>query len=160
MSRDHLATYLNDHLAGSVTALEILDRLAEEASELSPFLARLKKEIEADRQHLVDLMARLHISQSRIRKASGWIAEKITEAKLEVDDQSGGLLRRLERLEAVVLGIDGKLALWHSLEAASSVNTQLLGPDYVLLAQRAREQRAGVEALRIEAARAALRVAA
>jgi hypothetical protein len=97
-----------------VTAVELLDRLAEEASELAPFLARLKKEIEADRQHLVDLMARLHIPQSRIRKASGWIAEKIAEAKLEVDDQSGGLLRRLERLEAVVLGIDGKLALWLS----------------------------------------------
>lgn len=160
MSREHLATYLNDHLAGSVTAVELIDRLAEEASELSPFLARLKKEIEADRQHLVDLMARLHIPQSRIRKASGWLVEKITEAKLEVDDQSGGLLRRLERLEAVVLGIDGKLALWHSLEAASNVDAQLQGPDYVLLAQRAREQRAGVEALRIEAARAALRVAA
>jgi hypothetical protein len=160
MSKDHLATYLNDHLAGSVTAIEIIDRLAEEASDISPFLARLKKDIEADRQHLVDLMARLTIPQSRIRKASLWLAEKITEAKLEVDDQSGGLLRRLERLEAVVLGIDGKLALWHSLEAASSVDAQLRGPDYVQLAQRAREQRAAVEALRIEAARAALRVAA
>jgi hypothetical protein len=160
MSREHLSTYLNDHLAGSVTAIEILDRLAEEFSDIAPFVARLKKDIEADRQHLVDLMAKLSIPQSRMRKAGGWLAERITEAKLEVDDQSGGLLRRLERLEAISLGIDGKLALWGSLDAASSADTRLQGPDYTYLAARAREQRARVEALRVEAARSALRVAA
>ena len=160
MSREHVATYLNDHLAGSVTAIEILDHLAEEAADILPFLARLKKDIEADRQQLVDLMARLDIPQSRIRKASGWLAEQFVEAKLEVDDESGGLLRRLERLEALALGIDGKLVLWQALEAASSVNARLQGPDYGRLAQRAREQRADVEALRIEAARSALRPAA
>src|SRR6185295_6670358 len=105
-------------------------RLAEEALDIDPFLARLKKDIEADRQQLVDLMARLDIPQSRIRKASGWFAEKFVEAKLEVDDQSGGSLRRLERLEAVVLGIDGKLVLWQALEAAASVDARLQGPDY------------------------------
>jgi len=160
MSREHLATYLNDHLSGSVTALEILDHLKEETADIDPFLARLEKDIKADRQQLVDLMAKLDIPQSRIRKASGWLAERFVEAKLEVDDQSGGRLRRLERLEALALGIDGKLGLWKSLEAASSVNDRLRGPDYGLLAQRAREQRARVEALRIEAARSALRLAA
>jgi hypothetical protein len=160
MSRDHVATYLNDHLAGSVTALEILDHLAEEATDIAPFLARLKNEIAADRQQLVDLMARLEIPQSRIRKAGSWIAEQFVEAKLEVDDQSGGLLRRLERLEAVVLGIDGKLALWQALEAASSADVRLQQLDYRLLTERAREQRAGVETLRLAAARSALTLAA
>src|SRR5688572_11175043 len=160
MSREHLGTYLNDHLAGSVTAVELVDRLAKENSDLSPFLIRLKKDIEADRQQLVDLMAKLEISQSRIRKAGSWLAEQFVEAKLEVDDQSGGLLRRLERLEAVGLGIDGKLALWHALEAASSIDARLQGPDYGHLIQRAEEQRARVESLRIEAARSALSLAA
>jgi hypothetical protein len=160
MSREHLATYLNDHLAGSITAIELLDRLADEASDIAPFLARLKKDIEADQQQLVDLMARLGIQQSRIRKASGWIIEKVAEAKLEVDDKSGGLLRRLERLEAIALGIEGKLALWEALEAASYVDTRLQGTNYGHLAQRAREQHTEVEALRIEAARSALRLAA
>ena len=160
MSREHLATYLNDHLAGSVTALEILDRLAEEASDLQPFVTGLKRDIEADQQVLVDLMAKLGITQSRFRKAGGWLAERIVEAKLEVDDQSGGLLRRLERLEAVALGIDGKLALWRSLFAASSTDVRLQGPGYGDLIERARQQRENVEALRVEAARAALRWAA
>jgi len=160
MSRTHLSTYLNDHLAGSVTAIEILDRIAEEFADIGPFVAQLKQDIAADRQELVDLMAKLSIAQSRIRKAGGWFAERIAEAKLEVDDQSGGWLRRLERLEAVSLGIDGKLALWRSLDAASAADTRLQGPDYGHLVERAREQRARVEALRIEAARSALRLAA
>jgi hypothetical protein len=160
MSQEHLATYLNDHLAGSVTAIEILDHLAREAQDIRPFLARLKKDIEADRQELVNLMAMLDIPQSRIRKVSGWLAEQFAEAKLEVDDRSSGLLRRLERLEALALGIDGKLALWQTLEAASSEDTRLQRLDYSRLAQRAREQRADIETWRIEAARSALRLAA
>jgi len=160
MSQEHLATYLNDHLAGSVTAIEILDHLAEEAEDIRPFLAQLKKDIEADRQELVNLMAMLDIPQSRIRKVSGWLAEQFVEAKLEVDDKSGGLLRRLERLEALALGIDGKMVLWQTLDAASAEDTRLQRLDYGRLAQRAREQRANVETVRIEAARAALRLAA
>jgi len=160
MSREHLATYLNDHLSGSVTAIEILDRLAEEASDLNPFVARLKKDIEADQQQLVDLMAKLKVPQSRLRKAGGWLAEQVAEAKLEVDDQSGGLLRRLERLEAVVLGIEGKFVLWQALEAASFEDARLQGLDYGLLADRARDQRERVETFRIEAARSALSLAA
>src|SRR4051812_31084843 len=85
MSRAHLATYLNDHLAGAMTALEILDHLKEEAADIRPFLDRLTQDIMADRQELVDLMARLNIEQSRIRKAGGWLAERFVEAKLEVD---------------------------------------------------------------------------
>jgi len=160
MSKEHLATYLNDHLAGSVTALEILDRLKEEATDIDPFLTRLERDIKADQQQLVDLMAQLEIPQSRMRKAGGWLAERFVEAKLQVDDQASGRLRRLERLEALALGIEGKVVLWKSLEAASSMNHRLQGLDYSLLVQRAREQRARIEALRIEAARSALRVAA
>jgi uncharacterized tellurite resistance protein B-like protein len=160
MSKEHLSTYLNDHLAGSVAALEILDHLIQEANDLSPFFTKLKADIEVDRQELVGLMNRLHISQSRIRKAGVWLVEQIAEAKFGMDDGDSGMLRRLERLEALSLGIDGKLALWHSLRAASALDAQLTGPDYEGLIQRARDQRESVEALRIEAATVALPTAA
>jgi hypothetical protein len=158
MSREYLSTYLNDHLAGSVTAMELLERLMDETPDLHVILAQLRADVQADQQKLVDLMSRLQIPQSRLRKAGGWFAEKFAEAKLEVDDQSDGLLRRLERLEALVLGIDGKLVLWKALNAAASVDTRLRELDYIGLAQRAREQRERVEVLRIEAARSALPV--
>ena len=157
MSKEHLSTYLNDHFMGAVAAIEIIDQLAEEETDLKPFLAQLKIDIEADRDEVVKFMDRLEIPQSRLRKAGGWLAEQVAEVKFAMEDQS---LRRLERLEAVALGILGKLSLWRALEAASSRDTSLRGLDYVRLAQRAREQWDQVEAIRIEAARSALTLAA
>jgi hypothetical protein len=160
MSKEHLSNYLNDHLAGSVVAIEVLERLAEDAADLRPFVTQLKKDIEADQSQLVRLMERLDIEQSRLRKAGGWIAEHIAEAKLEMDDPDSGDLRRLERLEALVLGIAGKSVLWRGLEAASAADERLRGPDYEQLSERAREQLQRVEKLRIAAARSALTLAA
>jgi hypothetical protein len=157
MSKEHLATYLNDHLMGAFAAIELVDQLASEATDLKPFLEGLKADIEADCQEVINLMDRLEIPQSRMRKASGWIAEQVAEAKFAMADDS---LRRLERLEAVSLGIQGKLSLWRALYAASKVDTRLQSLDYEGLTERARDQRDRIEALRIDAARSALTSAA
>ena len=106
MSREHLATYLNDHLAGSLIAVQILEHLESEATDLIQDLGALKAEIEADRRQLKELLDRLGISESRVRKVTSWITEQVTEAKFEADDESRGTLRRLERLESLALGID------------------------------------------------------
>jgi hypothetical protein len=153
---EHLATYLNDHWAGSVVAIEILEHFEAEGTDLTPQLRVLKTDIEADRAELKKLMDRLGISESRVKKVGTWISEQLTEAKLEIDDESGGTLRRLERLEFLALGIDGKAALWSALNAASAIAPHLHGPDYEHLAQRARDQRRRVEVLRLEAACLAL----
>jgi hypothetical protein len=76
---------------------------------------------------------------------------------MRLDDSARGPLRLLETLEAVRLGIDGKLALWQALNAAAPVAPRLQGLDYERLAQRAEEQRRRVEVHRVEAARAALK---
>ena len=156
MSKEHLAIYLNDHLAGSLTAVEILEHLEAEASDLMPDLGALKSEIAADRDQLKALMERLGISESRVRKVTSWIAEQVTEAKVEADDDTRGALRRLERLEALGIGIDGKSALWCALNAAAEVAPDLRGIDYEHLTQQAQEQRNRVEILRLRAARLAL----
>ena len=156
MSKEHLATYLNDHLAGSVAAVEILEHLEAEATDLIPHLGRLRADIETDRQHLKNLMNRLGILESPVRKVGGWIVDKLNEVKLEMDDESSGTLRRLERLEAVAVGIHGKLALWSALNAAAAIAPELRGPDYERLAQRAEEQRRQVEVFRVQAACSAL----
>jgi hypothetical protein len=50
MSESPLHTYLNDHLAGSVMALELLDHLADAAtsSDTQQFFRTLRAEIAAD----------------------------------------------------------------------------------------------------------------
>ena len=158
MSDQHVATYLNDHLAGAVVALELLEYLekAHPGTATARFAAGLRADIAADRQELVDLMGRLHASASAPRKAAAWLAEKMTELKLRVDDPAGGALRCLEVLDAVSVGIEGKRLLWRALAAAAADTPALRGPDYGCLEQRAQEQRQRAEPVRLEAARAAL----
>jgi hypothetical protein len=158
MINEHLATYLNDHLSGSIAAIELLEHLesAYAGKELERFFAELRKDIEADRQELERLMERLEIAQSRPRKAGAWIAGKFAELKMRLDDNARGPLRLLESLEAVELGISGKLALWRALIAAAHVVPVLRDAlDYERLAGRATEQIERVELYRLEAAKAA-----
>ena len=56
MAATHLATYLNDHLAGSVIALEMLESLEKmrTGTPVAAFAAWLRAEVAEDRQeHLV-----------------------------------------------------------------------------------------------------------
>ncbi len=156
MAQEHLATYLNDHLAGAAIAIQHLEDLEATAEDIAPALAELRAEIEEDRNKLRELMRELGVAESATRKASAWIAEKGARLKMRADDKSSGPLRRLESLEAVALGIHGKLALWQALSAAAVAAPALRGVDYDDLAARASDQRARVEALRLDAARASL----
>jgi hypothetical protein len=152
MANEHLATYLNDHLAGSVVALELLEHLASthSDSELADFFRALHADIAADRDELLRLMQHLQISVSRTRKASAWLSEKMTEIKLRFDDPGGGTLRLFESLEALSLGIEGKRSLWLGLTAAAENSAALRILDYGRLKKRAEEQRSRVESRRIE----------
>ena len=157
MANDALATYLNDHLAGAVIALELLDQLQSERAETpdAPILTTLRGEIEADRDTLAQLMDRLQIEVSKPRQATAWLTEKLGELKLRIDDPHQGALRRLEALETISLGIEGKRALAHTLGTAAGVASGLAGFDAARMARRAEEQRDVVEPLRLQAAREA-----
>jgi hypothetical protein len=158
VANESLATYLNDHLAGSVVALELLDHLEEDGAGTAEasLLTDVHADIEADRQELEAFMAQIGIAVSAPKKATGWLVEKLSELKLNLDDAGGGALRRLEALEMVSLGIAGKQALWDALAAAAEDAPELNGLDYARLGQRAETQRGMVERLRLHAAKEAL----
>jgi hypothetical protein len=154
----HLATYLHDHRAGAVVALELLAHLEKThaGTDLERFAATLRADIEADKRELEALTGRLNLGSSLTRKATAWLGEKLTELKLRLDDPAHGALHRLEILEAVSVGIEGKRALWRSLATAAETAPRLRGPDYGHLVRRAEEQRQRMEPLRLAAAREAL----
>ncbi|MGE0517605.1 MAG: hypothetical protein AB7P78_01200 [Candidatus Binatia bacterium] len=158
MAKDQLATYLNDHLAGSVVAIELMEHLeaVHAHSPIGRAVGEVRGEVIADRQALESLMTHLQIPESRTRKATAWVTEKLTELKLRVDDPAAGALRLLEALEAISLGIEGKRSLWLALSAASEGTPALATLDYERLIRRAEEQRSIIEVMRIGAARAAL----
>ena len=58
MSNENLTTYLKDHHAGSVAALELVDHLIEtfEGKSLEQFFKNLRKEIDADQERLEKLI--------------------------------------------------------------------------------------------------------
>jgi len=159
MSHQLIATYLKDHLAGSEGALELLQHLKNDqpASSVSHFANELRAAIQAARLELEALMAKLQIAQSRPKKMAAWIAEKMTELKLRLDDTADGPLRRLEILEAISIGIAGQRLLWQALAAVAQEDAALQGVDYQSLDQRAEEQRRNLETYRLEAAKIALK---
>lgn len=154
MAHEFLTTYLNDHMAGAQAALEILALLRKDAD--SEVWREIEGEIREDRAELQRLMTSLGSAQSTLRRAAVWTAEKLAEIKLRVDDPStGGFFRRLELIEALAIGIDGKQALWTALQA--SLIPALRSMDYGRLIARAQAQRRIVEGERLAAAAAALR---
>jgi hypothetical protein len=154
-----LNEYLNDHLAGSVGALELLDRLIDvyQGKPLERFFQELRNEIDADQKTLKELIARLGEKESAVRKAGAWIAEKLSRAKIQLSETREGELGLFLALEGLALGINGKRSLWRALAAASETAPQLRGPDYATLEKRAVEQHDRVEAQRLEVAREVFR---
>ena len=81
------------------------------------------------------------------------MAEKFARMKVRVSDSEKDQMGLLDALEALLIGITGKEALWSALEAASENVASLRGVDYARLQQRAREQCDLVDAKRLESAR-------
>ncbi len=148
---DALATYLNDHLAGSVAAIELLDDLIKDQTgqRLEKFLVDLRDDIVADQKVLRDLIGKLDAQESAVRKAGAWIAEKFSQIKFN----AAGDLGLLQALEALALGIKGKELLWRALMTVEANRPQLQGIGLTQLELRAQEQFARVEEERLHLAR-------
>jgi hypothetical protein len=158
MNRKLLATYLNDHLAGSTVGVELAKRSLKSTrgNEYGEVLERIAREIDEDRETLQQLMARLEIGSDRAKVAAAWMAEKV--GRLKPNGQLTGYspLSRLIELEALALGISGKLSLWEALTEVADEDARLDRAELTQLSQRAERQRADVWRMRQRAAHDAL----
>ena len=159
LNTKNLTSYLNDHLAGSVAALELIEYLAKNYpdTKLETFFADLHAEISADQDVLRDLLRTFGADESTIRKAGAWLAEKVGRAKFGISENDVSGTGLLEALEGLEMGITGKQLLWRALASASETFPALRGLDYAELERRARDQRQAVEERRLAAAREAFR---
>lgn len=156
MNDELLRIYLNDHLAGSVEAVELIEHFlaSNPDSTLDSFLKQLLADIKQDQEVLRDVRKRVGGTESRMKDAMAWLLDKLSRLKLNEWSEHKDL-SRLEKLEELVLGVRGKLALWASLEAVCRSSDRFSDVDFQSLKQRAQQQLDQIERHRIEAARKA-----
>jgi hypothetical protein len=146
LGEDDLSVYLNDHLAGATAGVNLAHRAADGA---------IAAEIEEDRAALIEIMDRLGVRQDPVKVALGWAAVRAVRLRFVAELLGHAPLGRLEEIEALALGVEGKLALWQALRHTHDADPRLDDVDLDDLIARARSQRRRLERLRMRAADAA-----
>jgi hypothetical protein len=151
-----LDSYLNDHLAGSVSALELIAHWAQlyKGKPLGAFFTDIEAEIRADQSTLRDLMRSLGIEESNVRRVGAWVAEKVGRARFIIAGNAPEGLGLVLTLEGLIMGITGKKFLWRVLAATNLPKVK--GFNFEELQRRAEQQIERVETERIRAARRVL----
>lgn len=155
---DHLAIYLNDQLALGTAWRELARRAAGEnaGTALGAALDEVATEIAEDVETFRSIMARLGVRPSRPKQAAAVAAERIGRLKPNGHVRGYSPLSRFLELDALVMGIDGKLTLWGTLRDLAGLAERLPDLDFDRLTARAREQRAKLTPHHAAAGRAAL----
>jgi hypothetical protein len=146
-SSELLPIYLNDHLAGATAGRELAWRVAGEnrGNEFGDFLTDLATQIDEDRAQLKDVMARLDVSEDKLKVGAGWVAEKVGRLKLNGRLTDYSPLSRVLELEGLAAGVRGKLALWRLLALAAPNEPRIADIGFVHLIERAEAQLAGID---------------
>jgi hypothetical protein len=158
MARDgdtYLEIYLNDHLGGSTSGIELAKRIHKrsEGTELGALMARLVEEIAQDRDTLREFMDLIDADPDKLKVAGGWITEKLGRLKLNGKLIGSSPLSGVLELEALSLGVEGKRSLWVAL---LETEAQRFGAERLReLIARAERQRSALEVHRCKAACAA-----
>lgn len=148
-----LAIYLNDHLAAATGGRELARRASgsNRGSSCGSFLERLAAEIDEDRRSLLAVMRALDAGVDHLKVVGGWSAEKLGRLKLNGRLLGYSPLSRVVELEALALGINGKLGLWRTLARLRADELELAGVELPELIRRAERQLEQLETHRLAA---------
>ncbi len=147
-----LSAYVNDHLAGSKAAIELVGsiRAENEGSPLGELMGRLATDIEDDRNTLDQIASDLGIEASPVKQAAGWMIERLSRLRFDERVTRSAATTRLMQLETLSIGIEGKVLLWKAL--AQLKESGLDGVDFRSLIARGERQRTEIEPFRLAAA--------
>lgn len=157
MNEKYLRIYMQDHLAGSTTGLELARRTAgaNKGTDYGPPLAKIVDQIASDRRQLENIIRDLGFGADKLKNIAAWGLEKVGRLKLNGELTSYSPLSRVVELEGLLTGITGKWGLWVALLEVAPSDPRLDATLLARLRDRAEEQRATVEELREKAAREA-----
>ncbi|WP_233580921.1 hypothetical protein [Streptomyces triticirhizae] len=154
-----LTVYLNDHLAGATAGARLAERLAGHhgaSPDAAAALTSLAAEVRDDRARLRRLMGELGVPVHRSMVFAAKVGERLGRLK-----PNGRLVRTSEarnviELEAMLLGVQGKAALWRALAALPAIAENGAAAELRMLLTRAERQADVLERLRAAAATRAL----
>jgi hypothetical protein len=144
----YLAIYLRDHHAAGSAGARIAERIAAEGGVE---LARIAGEIADDLRTLEDVMRSAGVEPSRVKDASAIALEHLGRLKPNGHLRRRSPLSDVVELETLLVGINGKAALWTSLAEALPDSAF----DFEVLLERAERQLEAVSRHRDEASRRA-----
>jgi hypothetical protein len=145
-----LSVYLNDHLAGATGAVSRARYAAGSyEGELGAFFSRLARELEQDRDSLRRVMAAAGVRVAYPKLALALAGERLGRLKPNGSLRGRSPLTPLVELEAIELGITGKLRMWLILREHRPPGSSAVDLDDLIV--RAERQRDDVERHRIAA---------
>jgi hypothetical protein len=139
MTNRWLSLSLRDHHAASAGGVALARRTFGPDDTITQQIAR-------DRKTLEDVMRQLNVPTSASKVALVRMAERLGRLKLNGRLFTRSPLSRIIELEALLVGIRGKEALWSALRAADAIP---LGIDLDALIESARTQAAQVDERRL-----------
>lgn len=149
-----LGIYLNDQLAMAITWRELAYRAAQNNHGTSAQLD-LKIVAEAiadDVRQFRDIMRRLSIKQSRVKKLVAVAAERGGRLKLNGRLTTFSPLSRFIELETLAMAIEAKKHVWETLADLAALDERLPDIEFDRLIHRAESQRKAIQPLRQSAA--------
>jgi hypothetical protein len=152
--------YVSDHLAGAAAAIQLAERCRARnpASELGYELQGLLAEIEEDLRVLERVLRAAGGSPKPIKRASALGVELLANLRMSLPVVGTGSAKvaRLEEIETLCLGIEGKRLLWRALASAGGGDGRA-DFDFEHLERRAEAQRDRLERFRLQVASTAFR---
>ena len=126
MSNGLLEIYLTDHLAGATAGARRMRRLAdaERKAEDGFTLRRVADEIDEDRDTLVSILRAEGIEPRWYKSAMSRAGEAVARLKTNGEVFHRSPLTSLVELEAMRMGVTGKLDLWTALRQTTLAEQQ------------------------------------
>jgi hypothetical protein len=151
MADKPMDVYLNDHLGGAMLGSDLAKQTCErtEGTPSGEKMKRVAREIEEDRETLLELMDRMDTTRNPVKQVTGWMAEKASRVKFRGASSGAPDQGLFMALEALRLGVAGKKCLWLVLRQVRDDHAALATVDFERLIERAAGQEETLERERI-----------
>jgi hypothetical protein len=153
-----LEIYLRDQLALGMAWRELAARAARNNRRTPAGLAlvEVRQDIAEDVETFEGIMRALGVAPSTSKNLLALLGERAARLKLNGRVVRYSPLSRFEELDALIIGIGGKLTLWKTLRDGAGLGPRLPGVNFETLINRARAQRSMLKPHHLQAAREAL----